>query len=197
MQIYLHKRHSGYILGSMDDVFFLPLHPLAIHHIQENFHNMNKVNSAVLVARSRAPVLQQQVEPHERIFYRLFPTLKEVSNLAYSMQKSGQVKDDDWTNIHSQFDSWKENGLVIYFQAYDPNNEDLVKRLFVLVVQSDWMRKSNLLQTWNGQLTVHSRPTNMGYRYMLQCVPITADTVCLFFLCFVQKIIKRVMRQQH
>ena len=40
------------------------------------------------------------------------------------MQKSGQVKDDDWANIHSQLDSWKENNLVIYFQAYDPNNED-------------------------------------------------------------------------
>ena len=51
-------------------------------------------------------------------------TSKEVSNLAYSMQKSGQVKDDDWANIYNQLDRWKENGLVIYFQAYDPNNED-------------------------------------------------------------------------
>ena len=55
------------------------------------------------------------------------------------MQKNGQVKDDDWANIQSQLDSWKENGLVIYFQAYDPNNEGPEKCPFVLVIQSDWM----------------------------------------------------------
>ena len=32
------------------------------------------------------------------------------------------MKDGDWTNIHSQLDSLKENNIVIYFQAYDPNN---------------------------------------------------------------------------
>ena len=57
------------------------------------------------------------------------------------MQKNGQVKDDDWTNIHSQLDSWKEHGLVIYLQAYDPNNEDPEKRPFVLVIQSNWMHE--------------------------------------------------------
>ena len=97
----------------MDDVFFLPLHPLAIHHIQENLHDFNKVNSTVLATRSRASILQQQVEPHERVSYRFFTTPKEVFNLAYSMQKSGQVEDDDWANIHNQLDSWKENNLVI------------------------------------------------------------------------------------
>ena len=78
---------------------------MAIHHIQENLHNMNKVNSVVLAARSRALILQQQVEPHERISYRFFPTPKEVSNLAYSIQKRGQVKGDDWANIRSQLDN--------------------------------------------------------------------------------------------
>ena len=102
---------------------------------------MNKVNSAIVAARSRAPILQDQVEPHERISYRFFPTPKEVSNLAYSIQKSGQVKDDHWANIHSQLDSWKENAVVIYFQAYDPDNEDPKKRPFVLVIQNDWMRE--------------------------------------------------------
>jgi hypothetical protein len=118
-------------------VFILPLHPLAIHHLQENLHNMNKVTSAVVAARSRVPILQEQVEPHERISYRFFPTPNEVSNLAYSMQKGGQMKDDDWANIHSQLDSWKKNGVVIYFQAYDLDNEDLEKRPFVLVIQND------------------------------------------------------------
>ena len=102
---------------------------------------MNKVNLTVLAARSRASILQQQVEPHERVSYRFFPTPKEVSNLTYSMQKNGQVKDDDWANIHSQLDSWKENGLVIYFQAYDPNNDDPWKRHFVLVIQNNWMHE--------------------------------------------------------
>ena len=79
----------------MDDVFFLPLHPLAIHHLQENLHNMNKVNSTVVAARNRAPILHEQVEPHEKKIYRFSPTPKEVSNLAYSMQKGAQVKDND------------------------------------------------------------------------------------------------------
>ena len=57
------------------------------------------------------------------------------------MQKGKDVTDDDWTNIHSQLDGWKKNNLIIYFQAYDPNNEDPAKRPFVLVIQSDWMRK--------------------------------------------------------
>ena len=69
---------------------------------------MNKVNSTVVAARSRAPILQEQVEPHERVSYRFFPTPKEVSNLANSMQKGGQVKDDDWANIHNQLDSWNK-----------------------------------------------------------------------------------------
>ena len=83
----------------------MPLHPLAIHHIQKNLHNINKVNSTVLVAQGRAPILQQQVEPHERISYRFFSTPKKVSNLAYFIQKGGQVKDDDWANIHNQLES--------------------------------------------------------------------------------------------
>jgi hypothetical protein len=41
-------------------------------------HNMNKVNSTVVAARSRVPILQEQVEPHERVSYRFFPTPKEV-----------------------------------------------------------------------------------------------------------------------
>ena len=50
------------------------------------------------------------------------------------MQKGGQVKYDDWANIHSQLDGWKENGLIIYFQAYESNNENLDKRLFVVII---------------------------------------------------------------
>ena len=156
MQIHLHKGHSGHIRGSMDDEFFLPLHPLTIHHIQENLHNMNKVNSVVLVAQTKASILQQQIEPHERVSYRFFPTPREVSNLAYSMQKGGQVKDDDWANIHSQLDSWKENDMVIYFQAYDPNNEDPDKRPFVLVIQSDWMRELAIQITPNSAWAIDS-----------------------------------------
>ena len=57
------------------------------------------------------------------------------------MQKIGQVKDDDYANIHSQPDGWKKNDLVIYFQAYDSNNEEPDKRHFVLVIHSNWMRK--------------------------------------------------------
>ena len=117
---------------------------------------MNKVNSAVVAARSRAPILQEQVEPHERVSYRFFPTPKEVSNLAYSMQKGGQVKDDDWANIHSQLDSWKENGVVIYFQAYDPDNEDPEKRPFVLVIQNDWMRELAIQITPNSAWAIDS-----------------------------------------
>ena len=140
----------------MDDVFFLPLHPLAIHHLQENLHNMNKVNSTVVAARSRAPILQEQVEPHEKVFYRFFPTPKEVSNLAYSMQKSGQVKDDDWANIHSQLDSWKESDVVIYFQAYDPENEDPEKPPFILVMQNDWMQELAIQITPNSAWAIDS-----------------------------------------
>ena len=40
-----------------------------------------------------------------------FPTPKDVSNLAYSMQKVGQMKDVDSANIHSQLDGWKENNI--------------------------------------------------------------------------------------
>ena len=58
----------------MNDAFFLPLHPLVIHHIQENLHSMNKVNLTILAAQSRAPILQHRVEPHKRISYRFTPT---------------------------------------------------------------------------------------------------------------------------
>ena len=69
--------------------------------------------------------------------------------MAYSMQKCGQVKVDDWANIHSQLDGWKENDLVNYFQAYDPNNKHSEKRLFVLVILSDWMHELAILITLN------------------------------------------------
>ena len=48
------------------------------------------------------------------------------------MQKSRQVKDDDWANIHNQLDSWMQNCILIYFQAYDPDNKDSDKCPFVL-----------------------------------------------------------------
>ena len=33
---------------SMKDAFFLPMHPLAIHHLQEDLHDVNKVNSTIV-----------------------------------------------------------------------------------------------------------------------------------------------------
>ena len=57
------------------------------------------------------------------------------------MQKCGQVKDDYWANIHSQLDSWKENHIVIYFQTYNPDNEDPKKRHLMLLMKNDWMRE--------------------------------------------------------
>lgn len=53
------------------------------------------------------------------------------------MQKCGQVKDDDWANIHSQLESWKENDIVIYFQTYNPDNEDPKKRHLMLLMKND------------------------------------------------------------
>ena len=72
------------------------------------------------------------------------------------MQKGGQVKDDDWANIHSQLHSWKENGVVIYFQAYDPDNEDPEKRPFVLFIQNDWMRELAIQITPNSAWAIDS-----------------------------------------
>ena len=66
------------------------------------------------------------------------------------------MKDDDWANIHNQLDSWKENDLVIYFQAYDPNNENPKKRSLVLVIQSDWMRELAIQITPNSAWTIDS-----------------------------------------
>ena len=72
------------------------------------------------------------------------------------MQKGGQVKDDDWTNKHSQWECLKKNDLVIYFQAYGPNNEDPQKRPFVLVIQSDWMRELAIQITPNSAWAIDS-----------------------------------------
>ena len=64
----------------MDDVVFLPLHHLAIQHFQENLHNMNRVNSTIFYSLNMVPILQQG-EPYEGVYYRFFPTPKEVFNV--------------------------------------------------------------------------------------------------------------------
>lgn len=76
-------------------------------------YNMNNVKSTILAAHNMTPVLQRQVDSYKRVNYRFFPIPKEVFNLAYSVQKGEPMKNDDWTNIHNQQNSWKEKGMVI------------------------------------------------------------------------------------
>ena len=110
---------------------------------------------------------------------------KEVSNLAYSMQKCGQVKDDDWANIHNQLDSWKKNNVVIYFQAYDPDNEDPKKRPFVLVTQNDWMRELAIQITPNSAWAIDSTFKTNQYElslYAAMCPNNRGYGVPIFFM---------------
>ena len=75
-------------------VYFLPLHPLAIHHSQEKLHNMNNVNS---------PILHLEVAHH--FCSNKFSLMKEfLMGFSYPKRgfqfdifyvKGGQMKDDD------------------------------------------------------------------------------------------------------
>ena len=60
-----------------------------------------------------------------------------------------------------------ENGLVIYFQAYDPNNEVLEKRHFVLVIQSDWMRGLAIQITPNSAWAIDNTFKTNQYELLL------------------------------
>lgn len=74
----------------MNDIFFLNLRPLEIHHLQEYLRNMNKVNSTIIAVRKSAPILQQQLEPHQNILSMFFPISKDDSNLTYYMLNAGK-----------------------------------------------------------------------------------------------------------
>ena len=51
------------------------------------------------------------------------------------------MHNDDWVNVNNGVENWMSSDVVIFFQPYDPTNEDPGKRPFVLVIQTKWMRE--------------------------------------------------------
>jgi hypothetical protein len=60
---------------------------MAIHCCVEYLHNLNEVTSAINALQNCGTLLCNMVEPYERVSCKFFPTLKEVGNLAYVLQK--------------------------------------------------------------------------------------------------------------
>ena len=54
------------------------------------------------------------------------------------MQKKQDVHNDDWININNGVEDRITSDVVIFYQPYDPTNEDPEKN--VLVIQTKWMK---------------------------------------------------------
>ena len=131
-----HTRHEP---GSKGDVFFLLLHQSAIDNCAEMLSNMNNIQLVVSHSERCKNILHEKVPLHEQRTYRFFLDHKEASNLSYQLQMQERCGEDDYNLVKDMVPTWMEEERVIFFQSYNPMDMDVMKRPFVLVIQTKEM----------------------------------------------------------
>ena len=59
------------------------------------------------------------------------------------------MHDNDWMNVNASIFEWIENNKVIFYQRYNSSHKVHEKQVFVLVIQTTWMRKLTINITPN------------------------------------------------
>lgn len=72
------------------------------------------------------------------------------------------LRQDDWDAANVELLHLQEQGKVIYYQPFDPNNKDRLKRPFIVVIQDDFMRecamKFSMGKSWAFDSTFKTNP---------------------------------------
>ena len=138
IEIFVNTNHTGHESGSKGDVF-LPLHQSAIDNCVEMLSNMNNIQLAVSHSERYGNILCEKVPLHEQQTYRFFLNHKATSNLSYRLQMQERCGEDDYNVVKDMVPRWMEKEKVIYFQSYNSMDADVMKRPFVLVIQTKEM----------------------------------------------------------
>jgi hypothetical protein len=88
--IAIHSEHIGHILGSNEDLLFLPVHPLVCCMAQENLKRMISTSTIALASKRDEQKIKAMVTELERVTYRFFIIPKEVGQERHSMRVNGK-----------------------------------------------------------------------------------------------------------
>jgi hypothetical protein len=85
---------------------------------------MSYVQSALSRARRKEHLLYNAAQSYEKVTWRFLPTIKEVSNFAYRIQNGDSEYHDGWDNVMNDIPTWIQEEKVIFYQKYDPHNDN-------------------------------------------------------------------------
>ncbi|KAI8517825.1 hypothetical protein Bbelb_038420 [Branchiostoma belcheri] len=139
LQVRLFPHHCNHTPGSEEDSCYLPVH--------ETVKQMATDCLGVGMTAQQTSNMLQSMQQSVSIVninngrWRTTLTRKELSQLQYEIRCSKRVHQDDWVGTYAKAQRLRDQGVCIFFQEYDPDNEDPDKRPFVLVLQTEWQRQ--------------------------------------------------------
>ena len=99
------------------------------------------------------------------------------------------LRKDDWDATCAEAMKLRDIGNFLFYQDYDPNNEDLIKRPFILVLHDDFMRQNAIRFTFGSIWATDSTFKTNQYDLPLYA-GIVADHLvraCIFYICYAPK----------
>ncbi|XP_066298926.1 uncharacterized protein [Branchiostoma lanceolatum] len=154
LQVRLYPHHCNHTPGSEEDSCYMPVHQT----VKQVATDCLGVGMTVQQTSNMLQSMQQSgtIEIINKGRWRTTLTRKELTQLQYEMRCSKRVHQDDWVGTYAKAERLRDQGVCIFFQEYDPDNEDPDKRPFVLVLQTEWQRQAAERFSPNSVWTVDS-----------------------------------------
>ncbi|MCO5566318.1 hypothetical protein L7F22_019995 [Adiantum nelumboides] len=81
---------------------------------------------------------------------------KKVQMLSYKTRTADQIHDDNWATMYMEAKVLQNEGKVLYCQPYNPIASDPKDKLFILILQDEWMLEMSIRFSANNAWAIDS-----------------------------------------
>ena len=92
VNIDLYAAHEGHVLGSIEDLYYLPIHPSVIACCMDDLFDVGTCSHVAKKSKSKESFHVKHASMLDRAVFRFFMIPKEVQMLSYQMRNKGSIQ---------------------------------------------------------------------------------------------------------